>query len=57
MSLLQLGFLSWIQLALESKYFSVVAVIVAIFFGIVVFLVVLDRKIRRIENKLEDGQH
>jgi len=35
----------------DGKFFVVVAVLVAIFIGIVIYLVNMDRKLKEIENK------
>lgn len=37
-----------------GKMYVVVAVIVAVFIGIVLFLVVLDRRLTKIENQIND---
>jgi len=37
-----------------GKIYVVVAVIVAIFLGIVVFLIYLDRKLTKLENQIKD---
>jgi hypothetical protein len=37
----------------SGKIYVVVAVLITIFFGIVVYLIALDRKISRIENTLK----
>ncbi len=37
-----------------GKMYVVVAVIVAIFIGIVVFLIYLDRKLTKLENQIKD---
>lgn len=58
--LLQLG---WVQSALAQeadfmrsigKIYVVVAVIVAVFIGIVVFLIYLDRKLTKLENQINN---
>lgn len=38
-----------------GKMYVVVAVILAIFFGIILFLIYLDRKISRLEKQIEDN--
>ena len=39
-----------------GKMYVVVAVIVTIFLGIVIFLVFLDRRLTRIENQINDNE-
>lgn len=39
-----------------GKIYVVVAVILAIFIGIVVFLVYLDRKLTKLENQIKDNE-
>jgi CcmD family protein len=39
-----------------GKMYVVVAVIVTIFLGIVIFLVFLDRRLTRIENQITDNE-
>lgn len=55
--------LCWVQPALAQdadfmrsigKMYVVVAVIVAVFIGIVLFLIYLDRKLTKLENQIKD---
>lgn len=39
-----------------GKIYVVVAVILAIFIGIVIFLVYLDRKLTKLENQIKDNE-